>query len=129
MDTKYEGITRNAEEERLSRETGIGDALVKKIPLGLRSRPTGRGGGALPEQSSDDDGDDDTSATASPGNKGDDNDDDGGDDAESMTSTPTPQKRRRGSKGRCGKKRAKKDFEEELPTEETITPNPIHLSQ
>ena len=28
VDTKYEGITRNAEEERLSRETGIGDALV-----------------------------------------------------------------------------------------------------
>ena len=90
--------------------------------MGLRSRPTGRGGGALPELSSDDDGDDDTSATASPGNKGDDNDDDGGDDAESMTSTPTPKKRRRGSKGRCGKKRAKKDFEEELPTEETIIP-------
>ena len=121
MDVRFEGQTRKAEEERLERQTKFGDGLVKKVPLGLRSRPTGRAGGAVPELSSEED----ESLTATPGSKGENDDvedenDDGNDGSDSAAITPSPKRKRRGSNGRRPRKHAKKDFEEELPTEETM---------
>ena len=124
MDVKFEGQTRKAEEEELNRQTQLGDAFVKKVPLGLRGRPTGKNAGALLELSDDDD-DGQTSATASPAGKtenhdAEDADGDDVEDGEGSGDTPSPKRKRRASKGRKSAKRGKKDFAEELPTEDTI---------
>ena len=130
VDVKFEGQMRKAEEEELNRQTQLGDAFVKKVPLRLRGRPTGKNAGALLELSDDDDDDDDdddgqTSATASPASKtenhdAEDADDDDVEDGEGSGDTPSPKRKRRASKGRKSAKRGKKDFAEELPTEDTM---------
>ena len=107
VDVAYEGEHKNADEEELTRTTEVGDALVKKVPLGLACASTSGGGPPPPGQESSDD-----EASGSSTNL---------EDASTDEPTSGSKKSPSSTKGKGKKLKRKGDsFHEEIPDEAHI---------